>query len=99
MNNHIFVVKEVVNRMQKNYQEGVDPISRQQIPLLMKRIFELEQSLAAFARIGSRVQHDELPMQTCYTSDCVRAAQMLDENNTYRPNPQAPSQEIPATLF
>jgi hypothetical protein len=96
--NHIFIVEEVDKRVRTGYPNGVDETSIKQLPLLLKRIQELENALAPFARIGARSGPGELPLQNCYTKDCVEAYNVLDPSNTWRAKP-VQQQEIPAELF
>ena len=77
----------VVRRMQLGWADGIDPQSAKDIPLLIKRIEELETGLIPFAKIAvtQKDQSNGKPLTSCYLSDCVNALALMDPNNSEQP--------------
>jgi hypothetical protein len=88
MRNHIKLVEEVITRKNKGYPTGVDDTSLKQIPILLKRIEELENALAPFARVASRFDSNTQELVDVYAKDCREAFSALDLSDSIQLRPQ-----------
>lgn len=93
MKNMILEVNRVEDYMRKEMPEGVGPLVKF-IPLLLRRIKELENSLRPFALIGDR-SNDNKPLTLVYHKDCVAAGAVLSPANAKPLEPLGPI-EYPA---
>jgi hypothetical protein len=84
MANLIALVEEARKRVRAGFPEGSDNISAQQLPILLRRIDELEAALMPFARIGSRIDSTTPELVDCYRNHCAKAYEVLDPAQSIR---------------
>jgi hypothetical protein len=77
----------------KGMEEGAGPLIKD-LPILFRRIEELERALAPFARIGLR-DNGNLPLIQVYHKDCKHAFETLSEKNALELK-KAEEQYLPA---
>ena len=76
-------VDEVRKRAHGGWTEGVDELSIKDIPLLLRRIDELESALVPFARqsLMEKKYKSNVEMVSLYRADCDRAFDTITTHN------------------
>ena len=87
--NTIILVNQVRDRMHKGWNDGIDEKSARDIPVLLRRIDELEQALVPLAEVAQREIIDNpngnKPLLACRRQDAFNAKDLLDINKSVRP--------------
>lgn len=93
MHSNTMVFAEFVrDRMRKGWADGIDPQSAKDIPILIKRIEELERALKPFVSISINESRDNpnssKPLISCLREDCMHAKDVMDISKSLRPSIQ-----------
>lgn len=78
MANHIKLVEQVEKEVSTGLPDGMDTDFLKKIPVLFKRIRELENALAPLARVYYTNSKFNLPTNEVYMTDLKRAYDVLD---------------------
>lgn len=78
-------VEKIKLRVGNGYPDGVDQESFKHIPLLLKRIEQLERTLTPFAKLATIEANLSNETTPCYIADCQRALLLLTEKDKIEP--------------